>query len=225
MRSPGVFINCPFDDAYQPSHDAIVLTVVACGLEPRSALESGTTSAPRMRRIYEALAGSRYSIHDLSRPYGDPAHGNLARFNMPFEFGMAFLLTEICTNMDQKHDWLGLVLEAHRHGEYLSDLAGHDLETHQGTPETLIAPVLGWLSTRPDVPSLPPTVDPAALIELLPELDALLAAERLRWGGPPSLEPSGGGNSRPRRGADGLGAARARFRYRCGNRGFVERNP
>ena len=91
----GVFINSPFDDAYQASHDAIVLTVVSFGMEPRSALETGTTAKPRMRRIFEALEQSDFSIHDLSRPFGDPSHDNLARFNMPFEFGMAYQLAEM----------------------------------------------------------------------------------------------------------------------------------
>ena len=179
----GVFINCPFDDAYQASHDAIVLTVVSCGLEPRSALETGTIAKPRMRRIFEALEESDFSIHDLSRAYGDPFHDHLARFNMPFEFGMAYLLTEIGASRGRDHDWLCLVLDAHRHVEYLSDLAGHDLEAHDGTPGSIIPPLLSWLSTRPGVPAIPPGLVPAALIGLLPELDALLAAERARWGG------------------------------------------
>lgn len=183
-----VFINCPFDPAYQASHDAIVLTVAACGLEPRGALETGTTSRPRMRRIFEALQASAFSVHDLSRPYGDPSHENLARFNMPFEFGMAYFLAEISSSLGREHDWLCLVLDAHRHAEYLSDLAGHDLEMHDGTPPAIVPPLLSWLSTRPGVPAIPSTLDPAALIRLLPELDGLLAAERGRWGGRLSWE-------------------------------------
>ncbi len=178
----GVFINCPFDDAYQASHDAIVLTVVSFGMEPRSALETGTTAKPRMRRIFEALEQSDFSIHDLSRPFGDPSHDNLARFNMPFEFGMAYQLAEMSAARGRDHDWMCLVLNTHRHAEYLSDLAGHDLETHDGTPASIIPPLFGWLSTRPRVPATPSTLDPTALSGLLPELDGLLAAERARWG-------------------------------------------
>lgn len=178
-----VFINCPFDAAYQPSHDAIVLSVVACGLEPRSALETGTSAKARMRRIFDALEASELSIHDLSRPFGDPANDNLARFNMPFEFGMAYFLAEISEKLGRDHDWLCLVLESHRHAEYLSDLAGHDLEPHDGSPIEIVPLVLSWLSTRTGVPPIPPGLDPAALIGLLPELDGLLATERARWGG------------------------------------------
>src|SRR6266536_5122084 len=42
--SESVFINCPFDDAFRPMFDALVLAVVACGFTPsvlsyRSAVE------------------------------------------------------------------------------------------------------------------------------------------------------------------------------------------
>ncbi len=40
-----VFINCPFDNEYWPTFEAVVFTVVACGFTPRCALEeldSGT---------------------------------------------------------------------------------------------------------------------------------------------------------------------------------------
>lgn len=51
----GVFINCPFDDPYRPIHHSVVMTVLACGFEPRSALESNTSAMPRMKKIFEAL--------------------------------------------------------------------------------------------------------------------------------------------------------------------------
>lgn len=180
MTVESVFINCPFDVAYQPSHDAIVLTVVSTGMQPRSALESGTASKPRMQRIKEGLLASRYSIHDLSRAHGDPDRANLARLNMPFELGMAYLLSDVS---DPAHEWLGLVPEQAHHAEYLSDLAGHDLEAHAGSPSTIIPPVLAWLSTRPTASTLPAGLDPTSLVELLPEFEDLLSAKRQRWDG------------------------------------------
>lgn len=174
---PGVFVNCPFDQGYQQCHHAILLCVVACGLEPRSALETGSASTPRMKRISIALQESSYSIHDLTRAHGDPTSSNLARFNMPFEFGMAFLFAD-----GGGHDWLALLPAAHPHGEFISDLAGYDLDVHDGTPEALIPPVLAWLSSRPSVEPLPPSVNPRALIELLPDLAAHIAAQELVWG-------------------------------------------
>lgn len=86
--SKSVFINCPFDADYAPLFDAIVFATVCCGFMPRSALESGTVSEPRLARILQALFSSKYSIHDLSRCAGEGSD-NLARFNMPLELGMA----------------------------------------------------------------------------------------------------------------------------------------
>jgi hypothetical protein len=82
-----VFINCPFDSEYAPLFDAIVFTAVCCGFMPRSALDSGTVSEPRVARIVRALVGSKYSIHDLWRCTGEGTE-NIARFNMPLELGM-----------------------------------------------------------------------------------------------------------------------------------------
>lgn len=178
----GVFINCPFDAGFQACQTALVLTVVAAGFQPRSALESGTTSVPRMRRIRDALRESPYSIHDLTRAYGDPKTA-LARFNMPFEFGMAFFFTEFASEVGGQHDWLALLPQAHPYGEYISDLAGYDLEKHDGTPTTIIPPVLAWLATRPDGPAVPAHVNPTAIEGLLPELELLLEAEQQKWGG------------------------------------------
>src|SRR5947208_1882403 len=69
--SKSVFINCPFDADYAPLFDAIVFATVCCGFIPRSALESGTVSEPRLSRILRALFSSKYSIHDLSRCTGE----------------------------------------------------------------------------------------------------------------------------------------------------------
>ncbi len=137
---------------------------------------------PRIARIGDALRGSSYSIHDLTRAYGDPST-SLARFNMPFEFGMAFFFTQIAEDLSAQHDWLALLPEAHPHGEFISDLAGYDLETHNGTPERVIPPVLAWLATRPGEPPLPPYVTPARIASLVPEFELLLDAERKKWGG------------------------------------------
>jgi len=34
VNGDGVFINCPFDSSFRSCHDAILLCVVSCGLEP-----------------------------------------------------------------------------------------------------------------------------------------------------------------------------------------------
>src|SRR5437762_11724269 len=78
--SKSVFINCPFDADCAALFDAIVFATVCCGFIPRSALESGTVSEPRLSRILRALFSSKYSIHDPSRCAGEHSD-NMARFN------------------------------------------------------------------------------------------------------------------------------------------------
>jgi hypothetical protein len=159
-----------------------MLCVVACGLEPRSALESGSASRSRMQRIGHALRESDYSIHDLTRAFGDLDQGNLARLNMPFEFGMAFLFAENATELGRDHEWCALLPESHPYGEFISDLAGYDLETHGGTPESIIPPVLSWLWTR-DVGPQPPDLNPITLIGMMEELIVLVEAAERSWAG------------------------------------------
>ena len=177
----GVFINCPFDSEYRSCHYAIMLAVVACGYQPRSSLETNSASIPRMKRISTALRESRYSIHDLSRTRTGP-DAALTRFNMPFEFGMAFLFAEAAEHLGN-HDWLALLPGTHPRGEFISDLAGYDLECHDETPATIIPPVLAWLATRPGHSPVPPSVNPDQLIKLMPEFQALIEAEDFRWRG------------------------------------------
>jgi hypothetical protein len=135
-----VYVNCPFDDAYSQSLDAILFTIVVCGFEPRSPVEHGRVCEPRIQRINDALFSSRYSIHDLSRCLGE-GPGNLARFNMPLELGMAIALQRVTA-----HDWLALVPEGRAHLQFASNLAGFDLLAHDGTPEKVAAAVGFWLS-------------------------------------------------------------------------------
>lgn len=78
VRSPpayekSVFINCPFDPDYQDLMLAIVFSVVAHGFTPRSARETEGDPEPRFSRILGAIAGSKFSIHDLSRTTGEAA--------------------------------------------------------------------------------------------------------------------------------------------------------
>jgi len=71
-----VFLNCPFDRAYQPVFRAIVFAIHDCGLRARCALEESDSGDLRLRKIVRLLKTCRYSIHDLSRVHG--------RLNMPF---------------------------------------------------------------------------------------------------------------------------------------------
>lgn len=82
-----VFINCPFDPEYAPIFEAVVFAVHDAGFHPRCARERLDSSEIRLHKIIRLIAGSRFSIHDLSRTELDDATA-LPRFNMPLELGI-----------------------------------------------------------------------------------------------------------------------------------------
>jgi hypothetical protein len=166
-----VFINCPFDAEFATLFDAIVFATVCCGFTPRSALESGTVSEPRIARIVRALANSKYSIHDLSRCTGEGVE-NIARFNMPLELGMAMA----------EHDWLVLVPRGHPYARFVSDLAAYDPVAHDGSIPSVIMAVMSWLATRPDAIQ---TATPLEVLALLPTFENRRQALNEAWGGLP----------------------------------------
>lgn len=174
-----VFINCPFDAEYAPLFDAIVFATVCCGFIPRSALESGTVSEPRVARIVRALTGSKYSIHDLSRCTGEGSD-SLARFNMPLELGMAMALRFI--DPASGHDWMVLVPNGHAYTRFVSDLAAYDPSPHDGSVAGVVVAVMPWLATRSDAV---PTVTSQDVLALLPRFQSRRQALNSAWGGFP----------------------------------------
>lgn len=174
-----VFINCPFDDEFEPRLDAILFATVCCGFIPRSALESGSVAQSRMDRIVQAIFSSRYSIHDLSRCRGEGSE-QLARFNMPLELGIAMAHRFLGTRKSQRHDWLLLVPEGHVYLKFVSDLAGFDPMRYDGRIESVVSRLMAWLATRPDATR---TSTPEEVIARLPEFQAEKARLQRQWGG------------------------------------------
>ena len=172
-----VFINCPFDPEYRPLFDAIVFATVSCKYVPRSALETGTVSDPRMDRIYDALSSSKYSIHDFSRCKGE-GDNNLARFNMPLEFGIAFGKGYLKYNGRRLHDWLVLMPQGHFYKQCVSDLGAYDLLTHENTVRSVVQAVMSWLSTRADATV---AVDPDKVMAKMKAFQVELEMLRTKW--------------------------------------------
>ncbi len=162
-RNSSVFINCPYDAEYLPIFDSIVFASTCCGFLPRSAIESGSTSVPRMDRITDAISNSKYSIHDLSRCRGE-GDKNLARFNMPLELGVC-MAHKFGLNGGDCHDWLLLVPRDSEYIRYVSDMAGYDPKQYDLSPESAIPAVMSWLATRPDAVI---TSTPSEVINALP---------------------------------------------------------
>jgi hypothetical protein len=172
-----VFINCPFDPEYRPLFDAIVFATVSCKYVPRSALETGTVSDPRMDRIYDALDSSKYSIHDFSRCKGE-GDNNLARFNMPLEFGIAFGKGHLKYKGRRLHDWLVLLPQGHFYKQCVSDLGAYDLFTHENTVRSVVQAVMSWLSTRDDATV---AVDPDEVMLRVKDFQRELEVLRDKW--------------------------------------------
>ena len=139
-----VFINCPFDSAYQELFDAMVFAVHDCGFIPRCALEEEDASQVRIDKIYSIIADCRYGIHDISRTELDAGSG-LPRFNMPLELGVFLGAKKFGIEEQKEKNCLILDAEPHRYRKFISDIAGQDIQAHNATSEAIVKVVRDWL--------------------------------------------------------------------------------
>lgn len=139
-----VFINCPFDHDYDPLFYAMVFTIRDLNLEPRSARHTNDGGQPRINKILELIENCRFGIHDISRTELDPIHG-LPRFNVPFELGLDLGCRTYATS--SHHEKLLLILDSERgrYRNFISDIAGQDIASHNGSVEAVISIVRDWL--------------------------------------------------------------------------------
>lgn len=148
-----VFINCPFDPEYRPMLKALVFTVLYLDLEPLLA-HTYSSSAIRINQIKDHIRNSRYSIHDLSR--SKPLKKNdLPRFNMPYELGLDIGCEVYGSKRHATKRALILETEKYHYQKVLSDIAGQDIENHNGDPRTLVQKVRNWVSLNSKVKSVP----------------------------------------------------------------------
>lgn len=146
-----VFLNVPFDRSYEPVFLGIISALVSLGRTPRCVLEIADRGQGRLRRILELMQSCRVSLHDLSRV------GGPARFNMPFELGLAYAMR---VYRSPENRYLFVILEStpHRLSRTLSDMAAHDPAIHEGTGRGAVRAVLNSLGT-PSVGPFPEDVD------------------------------------------------------------------
>jgi hypothetical protein len=88
-----------------------------------------------------------FSIHDLSRTDLD-SRTNLPRFNMPFELGLYLGCKHFGGRRHSDKRTLVMDSEPYRYQKFLSDLAGRDIEAHNGEPAQAIKSVRNWLATH-----------------------------------------------------------------------------
>lgn len=143
-----VFLNCPFDDAYRPLLHAALFAIQDCGFIARTALEDTGSGETRLDKIVRIIAGSRFSIHDISRVEVSAAQP-LPRFNMPFECGLSFGAARFGhPTRARGRDLLILAAEPFQDKRTLSDLAGQDAKYHHGRPDELIKAVRTFLAAK-----------------------------------------------------------------------------
>ena len=130
-----VFLNVPFDAAYERPFIALIAALVLIGRKPRCVLELPEQGEGRLSRLLDLIWLCPVSIHDLSR-VGQPA-----RFNMPFELGLAVALTRL----RKSRKFVMLEAERFRLQKTLSDLNGFDPGIHAGTVQGTISCVLSHL--------------------------------------------------------------------------------
>lgn len=154
MNERDVFINCPFSADYQRHFQAIIFVVQRSGFNPRCARENDDGGEIRIDKIFRIIRECRYGIHDISKTEPDPISG-LPRFNMPLELGL-FLGARKFGGRDQTRKKL-LILDRdpHRYQQFISDIGGQDIHSHQGEVARLIEEIATWLRNEVGDPRVP----------------------------------------------------------------------
>lgn len=128
--------------------EAFVLTVHARGFQTRCAVDIDDSNRVRIENIVDLIWECRYSIHYISRTELDRAN-NLPRFNMPLELGLFLGATSFGSPKPQRKRSLILDREPYRYQKFVSDIAGQDIKSHDGDPESAIRQVRNWLANSP----------------------------------------------------------------------------
>jgi hypothetical protein len=141
-----VFINCPFDERYQPLFHALVFAVLDCGFYARSALEVEDGGEVRIHKILRIIGECRYGIHDISRTRLEP-HSPSPRFNLPLELGLFMGAREFGAGRQREKRLLILDSERYRYREVCSDISGQDIRAHGDDPARASGAVRAMLAT------------------------------------------------------------------------------
>lgn len=126
-KKQSVFLNIPYDNAFENLFLAYIAGISAFGFIPRAAIEV-PYSSQRLDRLLSIIRECAFSIHDLSRVQLDRTPPRTPRFNMPFELGLAVALQESIA----RHQWVVCETRANRFEKSLSDLKGTDAYIHEG---------------------------------------------------------------------------------------------
>ncbi|MGK0272380.1 MAG: hypothetical protein ACI88H_003051 [Cocleimonas sp.] len=123
----------------------MVFAIYDCGFVPRCALEEDNGGDVRFEKIKDLIEDSKFGIHDISRTELDEAT-ETPRFNMPLELGVFIGAKKFGDSAQKSKNLLILDREQYRYQIFLSDIAGHDIRSHENDPDTLITHVRNWLN-------------------------------------------------------------------------------
>lgn len=143
-----VFINCPFDDEYQPLLEAAVFTIHDCGFLARCSQEINDSSQQRVEKILQMIADCKYGTHDISRTELTEfdKENKLPRFNMPLELGYFLGAKRFGSGKQKQKLCLILDTEQYRYIKFCSDIKGQDISSHENNADKLIRRVRDWLN-------------------------------------------------------------------------------
>jgi hypothetical protein len=131
-----------------------VFAVSDCGFRARCALEIDDSSQVRIEKIYKIIAACKYGIHDISRTDPSPAT-DLPRFNMPLELGLFLGAKRFGSRPQREKVCLILDSAPNRYQQFISDIAGQDIQAHRDDPKEIITAVRNWLRTASQRKTLP----------------------------------------------------------------------
>jgi hypothetical protein len=123
LADRSIFLNFPFNRSYERVFLGIVAGLISLKLTPRCVVEVPDHGQGRMGRLYELIKSCRASIHDLS------CVGVPARFNMPFELGIAYTLKQA----DDSYQFVIFEKVRYRFERNLTDLKMIDSKIHGGS--------------------------------------------------------------------------------------------
>ena len=149
-----VFLNCPFDEAYKPVMNAIIFAIYDCGFTPRCAMEVSDSSDVRIDKIAQIIADCKLGVHDISRTELDD-HNDLPRFNMPFELGIFMGAKKFGDDKQRTKRCLVLDRAPYRYHEFISDISGQDIRSHNADPSVAISEIRSWLNSASSRQTIP----------------------------------------------------------------------
>jgi hypothetical protein len=146
-RIESVFLNIPYDGAFEELYLAYIVGLTQLGLRIYAAL--AVPSQGRLQTIIQLIEQSEFSIHDLSRV--EISHG-VPRFNMPVELGLALYRSHATKG---KHRVFIFESKPYRAQRSTSDVNGIDPQIHKGTPKGLMSALRNMFRQQEDVTTVP----------------------------------------------------------------------